>query len=72
MIAKVLVDSPLPHLDRLFDYDIPEALTTVTVGTRVRVPFAGRLTSAVVWELAETSDVKGLKVIRSAAAMATA
>lgn len=71
MIAKVLVDSPLPHLDRLFDYDIPEALTTVTVGTRVRVPFAGRLTSAVVWELAETSDVKGLKAIRSAAAMAT-
>lgn len=48
-IARVVVDSALPHLDREFDYSIPESLhSKVQVGTRVRVPFAGRLVSAVV------------------------
>jgi len=56
----VCVDSALPHLDRPFDYSIPASLTdSVTVGSRVRVRFAGRLVSAVVFELAESSDFAG-------------
>jgi primosomal protein N' (replication factor Y) len=44
-VARVLIDSPLPQLDRLFDYGIPEALRESAVpGVRVRVPLrsAGR------------------------------
>ncbi|GAB2624441.1 primosomal protein N' [Pseudactinotalea suaedae] len=42
-VAQVLVDVPLPHLDRPFDYGIPESLEDqVRVGVRVKVRFAGR------------------------------
>lgn len=45
-VANVLVDSPLPQLDRLFDYAIPSDLTgEVRPGVRVKVPLrtAGRV-----------------------------
>jgi primosomal protein N' (replication factor Y) len=43
-IARVVVDTPLSHLDRLFDYAVPESLSADAVaGSRVRVRFAGRL-----------------------------
>ena len=42
-VARVLVDLPLAHLDREFDYRIPAALDPDTrPGVRVRVRFAGR------------------------------
>lgn len=69
MIAKVLVDSPLPHLDKDFDYEVPPALSGLQVGSRVRVPFAGRLISGVVHSLTEESAAGGLKSVKSAAAM---
>ncbi|WP_307859203.1 primosomal protein N' family DNA-binding protein [Herbiconiux sp. SYSU D00978] len=62
MIARVLVDSPLPQLDRLFDYAVPEALRAdIAVGIRVRVPLrsAGRIADAFVVELAETGSFGG-------------
>ncbi|QGH69379.1 hypothetical protein [Pseudactinotalea sp. HY158] len=41
--AAVLVDTPVPHLDRTFDYGIPPALAgDVRAGIRVRVRFAGK------------------------------
>ncbi|MET0672258.1 MAG: primosomal protein N' [Microbacterium pygmaeum] len=52
-IARVLIDSPLPQLDRLFDYAIPDALADEVVpGIRVRVPLrsAGRMLDAYVVE----------------------
>jgi primosomal protein N' (replication factor Y) len=59
-IARVVVDSPLPHLDRLFDYAIPPDLAEdVVPGCRVRVRFAGRLTDAFVLELVEQSEHPG-------------
>ncbi len=71
-IARVVVDSALPHLDRPFDYLIPEALrATVTVGTRVRVPFAGRLLSAVVVDLVD-APAPGVTPARLRSAGATA
>ncbi|WP_144877655.1 primosomal protein N' [Microbacterium sp. 1.5R] len=52
-IARVLLESPLPQLDRLFDYAIPEELGEIGTGVRVRVPLrtAGRVVDAYVVEL---------------------
>lgn len=42
-VALVAVDVPLPHLDRGFEYLVPEELTGGAVpGARVKVRFAGR------------------------------
>ncbi|KXZ59535.1 MAG: preprotein translocase subunit SecA [Microbacterium sp. 69-7] len=46
VVARVLIDSPLPQLDRLFDYEVPAELVADAVpGVRVRVPLrtAGRV-----------------------------
>ena len=50
MIAAVAVEVSLPHLDRTFDYRVPEGMA-VEVGVRVRVAFAGRLVSGIVLAL---------------------
>lgn len=53
-VARVLVDSPLPQLDRAFDYAVPEALLAdVVAGIRVKVPLrtAGRLIEGFVLEV---------------------
>lgn len=58
-IARVLLDSPVPQLDRLFDYAIPEELTGDALpGVRVRVPLrsAGRVVDAFVVEIAVEED----------------
>ncbi|MFM1916841.1 MAG: hypothetical protein RJB01_356, partial [Actinomycetota bacterium] len=48
-IARVRIDVPVRHLDRDFDYHIPDALRdSVQVGSRVRVRFARRLVDAYV------------------------
>lgn len=42
-VVSVLVETPLAHLDRSFDYLVPPAMADrVAVGSRVRVRFAGR------------------------------
>jgi primosomal protein N' (replication factor Y) (superfamily II helicase) len=59
-VARVAVDVSLPHLDRLFDYLVPEQLAELAVpGCRVRVRFAGRLTSGYLVERAEGSEHEG-------------
>ena len=51
---------PLPHLDRLFDYLVPEALAERAVpGCRVRVRFAGRLTGGYLVERADVTEHHG-------------
>ena len=63
MIARVVIDSPLPQLDRLFDYSIPSELhNLVVVGVRVRVHFgrSKNLLDAFVVELVETSTFDGV------------
>lgn len=54
LVARVLIDSPLPQLDHLFDYGVPaELVDQVAVGVRVKVPFrsGGRVIDAYVIEL---------------------
>src|SRR5829696_8114977 len=59
-VARVVVDVPLAHLDRPFDYLVPAALEEAVVpGSRVRVRFAGQLVDAVVLERAAASEHGG-------------
>jgi primosomal protein N' (replication factor Y) len=61
-IARVLLDSSLPQLDRLFDYRIPAGLATEALpGVRVRVPLrsAGRMADGLIIELASSVDYPG-------------
>lgn len=56
-VAKVLVESTLPHLDRLFDYSVPVELAgTALPGVRVRVRFAGRELNGYITARAAQSD----------------
>lgn len=57
-IARVLLDSPLPQLDRLFDYALPESFGDVPAGVRVKVPLrtAGRVLDGYIVEIAEEDD----------------
>ncbi|MCW2666356.1 MAG: primosomal protein, partial [Frankiales bacterium] len=56
-VARVAVDSGLPHLDRAFDYAVPESLSEAAQpGCRVRVRFAGRQVAGILLERAEQSD----------------
>ena len=59
-IARVQLDSPLPQLDRLFDYALPDELGEISAGVRVRVPLrtAGRLVDAYVVEIAQEGDAE--------------
>lgn len=42
-VARVVIDTPLAHLDRVFEYAVPAELSDrVEPGVRVRVRFAGR------------------------------
>ena len=55
-----MVDVPLAHLDRPFDYLVPEQLSaTIQAGSRVRVRFAGRLVDGYVLERCDSSEHSG-------------
>lgn len=56
-VARVLIESPLPHLDRPFDYSVPaEFEGTALAGVRVKVRFSGQELSGYVLERAESSE----------------
>lgn len=58
MIAKVIVDVPSRQTDRPFDYEVPAAMEDwIEVGSRVGVPFGGRVLQGIVTQLAETADI---------------
>ncbi|MEU4015787.1 primosomal protein N' [Microbacterium sp. NPDC028030] len=59
-IARVLLDSPLPQLDRLFDYALPAELGDVPRGVRVRVPLrtAGRVIDGYVVDVDTEDDAE--------------
>ncbi|HHT41628.1 MAG TPA: hypothetical protein GX000_08370, partial [Actinomyces sp.] len=58
LVARVLVDTNLPHLDRLFDYRIPQGMV-VEKGSLVRVKMAGRRYNGIVVEVVAESDYQG-------------
>ena len=59
-VARVCVDLPLPHLDRLFDYLVPARdAQSAQPGTRVRVRFAGQLVDGWLLERVASSEHTG-------------
>lgn len=56
-VARVALLTPVPHLDRLFDYEVPEALDAAAQpGVRVRVRLAGRLVGGFLLDRVAASD----------------
>lgn len=56
-VARIVVDVPLAHLDRPFDYTVPSELDTAAVpGCRVRVRFAGQLVDGYLLERTGTTE----------------
>ena len=59
-VARVLVDVPLAHLDRPFDYTVPARMhDQVCPGSRVKVRFAGQDVDGFVLERVERSEHEG-------------
>src|ERR1700722_543865 len=59
-VARIAVDLPLAHLDRPFDYLVPERLAgQAQPGVRVRVRFAGQLTDGFLIERTDASEHRG-------------
>ncbi|HEY4008337.1 MAG TPA: primosomal protein N' [Pseudonocardia sp.] len=59
-VAQVAVDVPLAHLDRPFDYLVPDTLAVdAGPGVRVRVRFSGRLVDGIVLDRVERSEHDG-------------
>lgn len=57
--ARVVIDSPLPQLDHLFDYSIPDDLAQAALpGVRVTVPLrsAGRIARGYIVDTVDASD----------------
>ncbi len=57
-VARVAVDSGLAHLDRPFDYAVPDGVPAGP-GCRVKVRFAGRQVAGIVLERVATSEHPG-------------
>ncbi|MDF9750668.1 primosomal protein N' [Arthrobacter sp. ES3-54] len=56
-VARVLIESSLPHLDRPFDYSVPAALDAEAVpGARVKVKFNGQELAGYLLERTAGSD----------------
>jgi primosomal protein N' (replication factor Y) len=56
-VARVLIESSLPHLDRPFDYSVPEGLDGVAQpGVRVKVKFNGQDLSGFILDRVAESD----------------
>lgn len=56
-IARVVVESRLPQLDRLFDFRVGDL--AVQPGVRVRMPFGGRMATGFVVEVADEASFAG-------------
>ncbi|GGG82673.1 primosomal protein N' [Paenibacillus radicis (ex Gao et al. 2016)] len=63
MIAKVIVDVPSRQTDRPFDYEVPPAMQDwIEVGSRVGVPFGGRVLQGFVIGFAETAGIDAARI----------
>lgn len=57
-VARVRLESHLPHLDRLFDYGVPQDLSEgAQAGTRIRVRFGGQQMRGWIIERSASSEV---------------
>ena len=65
-VARVLLESPVPHLDRTFDYLVPAAMAQQALpGTRVMVRFGEQEMRGWIWERgATTTHIGRLSALR--------
>ncbi len=56
MIAEVIVDVLSSEVDRVFDYNIPESMDNVSIGTRILVPFGNRKIEGYILAIKDTTD----------------
>lgn len=71
-VARVAVDVSLAHLDRLFDYSIPDSLAEqVRPGIRVRVRFSGRLLDGWVVSVGDADPDPGVRLVPLRAVVST-
>lgn len=62
LVARILIDSPLPQLDHLFDYRVPPVLQgEIALGQRVSMPLrsTGRIAQGWVIALGDSSEFGG-------------
>ncbi|MCZ2402708.1 primosomal protein N' [Paenarthrobacter sp. Z7-10] len=63
-VAKVLIESSLPHLDRVFDYSVPAELADdAQPGVRVKVRFSGQELNGYLTERTAASETSNLSPI---------
>ncbi|MFY8197915.1 MAG: hypothetical protein ACOVKM_04135, partial [Candidatus Planktophila sp.] len=63
-VARVWVDTGVPHLDYTYDYLVPDSLTSqVTAGVKVAVNFSGRTVDGYVLSRTDSSEIGNLKFI---------
>lgn len=60
-VARVLLDMPQPHMDHLFDYEIPEKMAAVEEGARVVVNVGQRKVDGFVVGRSEVTQVASLR-----------
>ncbi|MDP9800027.1 primosomal protein N' (replication factor Y) [Arcanobacterium wilhelmae] len=58
-VAHVRLDMPQPHMDRIFDYEIPKKFNSVRVGARVVVPVGQRKVDAFIVARDSVTTVAG-------------
>jgi len=65
LVAEIVINSPASELGRIFDYNIPSDIGTVTVGSRVTVPFGlgNNIVDGFVVNVKESSTISRLKSI---------
>ena len=56
MIAEVIVDVMSSEVDRVFDYQVPDTFSKLTIGYRVKVPFGNRQIEGYVVKLKDATD----------------
>lgn len=63
-VARIFVDSGVYHLDKPYDYSIPEPFVdSLSIGVRVQVPFNGREVEGLVLDIVSAKSLAGLKPI---------
>ena len=63
-VARIFVDSGVYHLDKPYDYSIPEPFVdSLSIGVRVQIPFNGREVEGLVLNIVSAKSLAGLKPI---------
>ncbi|MDP9805450.1 primosomal protein N' (replication factor Y) [Trueperella bonasi] len=62
-VARVLPDIPQPHMDRFFDYEIPQKMANAEVGARVVVDIGSRRVDGFIVERSTSTNYHRLRPI---------